>query len=356
LFLAEKWLLGWNQTVHMRGLRLLHTVRIWSGGATAAAFGLLALVALSQGAISQAREPIEPLPLAVPVDLARAELGEQLFRDVRLSHGKDRSCETCHPLNGKGMDGKARASAYHNNRVLRNTPTIFNVGFDLFFTWDGKFETLSDLNDKVLQDAALMEMTWPQLLSELNADPKYVALFKEIYPEGVSKESVIDALDSFETSLITPNARFDKFLRGEKNALSSDELEGYQLFKSYGCVACHQGINVGGNLFQTFGVFSNMVPKPSSPVYPDLGRYELTNDDRDKGVFRVPSLRNVAVTAPYFHDGRAATLQGAVDTMARAQLGRVLSSKENYLIVQFLGSLTGEFRGQPLQVKGRSAR
>ncbi|TMH72565.1 MAG: hypothetical protein E6H52_18165 [Betaproteobacteria bacterium] len=250
----------------MRGLRLLRTVQIWCGGATAAAFRLLALAALSQGAISQAREPIEPLPLTVPVDAARAELGEQLFRDVRLSHGKDRSCETCHPLNNSGMDGKPRASAYNNGRILRNTPTIFNVGFDLFFTY------------------------------------------------------------------------------------------GYQLFKSYGCVACHQGINVGGNLFQTFGVFSDMVPKPSSPTYPDLGRFVLTNDDRDKGVFRVPSLRNVAVTSPYFHDGRAASLETAVDTMSRAQLGRVLNSKENHLIVQFLGSLTGEFRGQPLQIKVQGAR
>jgi cytochrome c peroxidase len=340
----------------MRGLRLLRTARIRCGGAAAAAFQLLAFVALSQGAISQAREPIEPLPLAVPVDLARAELGQQLFHDVRLSRGKDRSCATCHPLNSNGMDGKPRASAYRNSRVLRNTPTIFNVGFDLFFTWDGKFETLSDLNDKVLQDAALMDMTWPELLSELKADPKYVIRFKAIYPEGVSKDTVLDALDSFETSLITPKARFDKFLRGEHNALSGDEIEGYQLFKSYGCVACHQGINIGGNLFQTFGVFSDMAPKPRSPIYPDPGRFALTNDERDKGVFRVPSLRNVAVTAPYFHDGRAPNLEEAVDTMARAQLGKILSSKEIHLIVRFLGSLTGEYQGQPLEVKAQGAR
>ena len=338
----------------MRGSRLPSTLRIRSRGA--AAVRLLALVVLSQAAVSQAREPIEPLPLAVPVDPRRVELGEQLFHDVRLSRGKDRSCATCHPLDRNGMDGKPRASAYRNSRVLRNTPTIFNVGFDLFFTWDGRFDTLSDLNDKVLQDTALMAMTWPELLAELNADPNYVLRFKAIYPKGVSKESVLDALDSFETSLITPNARFDRFLRGEPNALSSEEMDGYQLFKSYGCVSCHQGINVGGNLFQTFGVFSNMVPKPQSPVYPDSGRAALTNDDRDKGVFRVPSLRNVAVTAPYFHDGRAATLEAAVDTMARAQLGRVLSAKENHLIVQFLGSLTGEFRGRPLEVKAQGAR
>jgi cytochrome c peroxidase len=340
----------------MQVLQLLRTSWILCGEATAATFRLLALVALSQGAIAQVREPIEPLPLAVAVDPARIGLGEQLFHDVRLSRGKDRSCATCHPLNSNGMDGKPRANAYRNSRVLRNTPTIFNVGFDLFFTWDGKFETLSDLNDKVLQDPALMGMTWLQVLSELNADPKYVVRFKAIYPEGISKKSVLDALDSFETSLITPNARFDKFLRGDHNALSGDEIDGYQLFKSYGCVACHQGINVGGNLFQTFGVFSNMLPKPQSLAYLDLGRFVLTNDERDKEVFRVPSLRNVAVTAPYFHDGRTAKLEDAVDTMARAQLGRILSSKEVHLIVQFLGSLTGEFRGQPLEVKVQGAR
>jgi cytochrome c peroxidase len=349
-------LLDWNEAVHMRGLRLLRTVRIRCRGATAGAFRLLAIVALSQGAISQPREPIEPLPLTVPIDPARAELGQQLFHDVRLSRGKDRSCATCHPLNNNGIDGRPRASAYRKSRVLRNTPTIFNVGFDLFLTWDGKFETLSDLNDKVLQDAALMDMTWPELLSELNADSKYAVRFRAIYREGVSKKAVLDALDSFETSLITPNARFDRYLRGELNALSGDEIEGYQLFKSYGCVACHQGINIGGNLFQTFGVFSNMVPTPPSPVYPDSGRFALTNDDRDKGVFRVPSLRNVAVTAPYFHDGRAEKLDDAVDTMARAQLGRVLGAREIHLIVRFLGSLTGEFQGHPLEVKSQGAR
>ncbi len=340
----------------MRGLRLLRATRIRFGAAMAAALRALAFVALSQGATSQAGEPIEPLPLAVPVHLARAELGQQLFHDVRLSRGKDRSCASCHPLNSNGMDGKQRASAYRNSRVLRNTPTIFNVGFDLFFTWDGRFETLSDLNDKVLQDAALMDMTWPELLSELNADPKYVIGFKATYPEGVSKQTVLDALESFETSLITPKARFDKYLRGENSALSSEEIEGYQLFKSYGCVACHQGINIGGNLLQTFGVFSDMAPKPRSPVYLDLGRFAVTNDERDKGVFRVPSLRNVAVTAPYFHDGRAASLEDAVDTMGRVQLGRVLSSREIRLIARFLGSLTGEYQGQPLEVKAQGAR
>jgi cytochrome c peroxidase len=340
----------------MHGLLLLRIGRGRCGGAAAATLGLLALVALSQGAISQVREPIEPLPLAVSEDPARVKLGEQLFHDVRLSGGRDRSCASCHPLDGNGIDGQPRASAYGNIRVLRNTPTIFNVGFDLFFTWDGRFETLSDLNDKVLQDPALMAITWPQLLSELNADASYRARFKTIYPEGVSKESVLDALDSFERSLITPNARFDKFLRGERSALSVDERGGYRLFKSFGCVACHQGINVGGNLFQTFGVFSNLVPKPQVPVYPDPGRYALTNNEQDKGVFRVPSLRNVAVTAPYFHDGRAARLEDAVDTMARAQLGRVLSPEEIHLIVQFLGSLTGEFRGRPLRVRDAGAR
>lgn len=159
---------------------------------------------------------------------------------------------------------------------------------------------------------------------------------------------MLDALASFERSLITPNSRFDRYLRGERSALTTTEQRGYELFKSYGCVACHQGMNIGGNLFQKFGVFEDPVTRapPNAPV--DLGRYRVTKVTRDRGVFRVPSLRNVAVTGPYFHDGRAATLEEAVETMADLQLGRKLSLEEIGLIAQFLHSLTGEYGGKPL--------
>ena len=153
---------------------------------------------------------------------------------------------------------------------------------------------------------------------------------------------------TYERTLITPNARFDKFLRGDRTALSPTEQQSYQRFKSYGCVACHQGINIGGNLLQRFGVFPDPSQERQTGEVVDRGRYESTHDESDWMVFRVPSLRNVAETAPYFHDGRAATLEDAVRTMARVQLGRSISPEDLQLIVQFLGTLTGEYRGHPV--------
>jgi cytochrome c peroxidase len=159
---------------------------------------------------------------------------------------------------------------------------------------------------------------------------------------------VLDALAIFQRSLITPNARFDRYLKGERDAITADEERGYQLFKAYGCIACHQGANVGGNLFQKFGIFQDLFAGQKTLTKADLGRFTITGVESDRHVFRVPSLRNVAVTAPYFHDGRTASLADAVKIMARNQLGRELDQRDADLIVKFLGTLTGEYRGQPL--------
>jgi cytochrome c peroxidase len=169
--------------------------------------------------------------------------------------------------------------------------------------------------------------------------------FNTAYAAGLRPANVLDALASFERSLLTPDARFDRYLRGEPQALSAPEQQGYRLFKSYGCVACHQGVNIGGNLYQKFGVFEEPGGRESPAALIDFGRYAVTKVPRDRAVFRVPSLRNVAVTAPYFHDGREPALEGAVDTMARVQLGRTLTPEEIGLIVRFLQTLTGEYHG-----------
>ena len=230
----------------------------------------------------------------------------------------------------------------------RNTLTIFNVAFNFAYHWDGAAPTLEAQAERVLLSPTVMHTTWPELLAKLRADADYTAAFTATYPDGLTAANVLDAIATYERSLITPNARFDAYLRGQRQALTAEEKRGYQLFKAYGCVACHQGVNVGGNLFQKFGIFPGLMGPTPPDTEPDLGRFLVTGVARDRGVFRVPSLRNVAVTAPYFHDGRAATLEDAVDTMARVQLGRTLTREEVGLIVKFLHTLTGEYQGQPL--------
>ncbi|NOT83756.1 MAG: c-type cytochrome [Methylococcaceae bacterium] len=296
-------------------------------------------------AYAESLEPLAPLPLTAPENSKRTALGERLFQDRRLSGQNTRSCATCHPLERGAMDGRTRAEAADGVSILRNTPTLFNVGFNFFFNWDGVVTTLEAHTEKVMLNPKVMQATWPLLLARLGADPEYQRDFGLAYPNGLTQANVVDAVTHFERSLITPNARFDRFLRGETNALSADEQQGHHLFNSLGCVACHQGINIGGNLFQKFGIFGT--PKDGAKVADD-GRYTVTHRERDRGVYRVPSLRNVAVTAPYFHDGRAPTLAVAVDTMAQYQLGKALPAHERDLLVLFLKTLTGEYRGKPV--------
>ncbi|MBN2691914.1 MAG: c-type cytochrome [Burkholderiaceae bacterium] len=306
-------------------------------------------------AAPEIQEPIAPLPLTVEQGPAKVALGERLFHDVRLSRDNSLSCATCHQLQRGGDDGLPRSKTANGTSLSRNAPTLFNVAFNASFNWDGSMPSLEVQAEQVLLNPQVMNNTWPELLGKLDADPYYAAAFDALYPEGLSPASVVDALVSYEKSLVTPNARFDRYLRGEPQVLSAEELKGYKLFKDYGCTACHQGRNIGGNLFNKFGVFSDPDAPPGSREEVDLGRFSVTQIDRDREVFRVPSLRNVALTAPYFHDGRARTLKKAVATMARVQLDRRLPPQEIDLIVQFLRTLTGEYRGRPLAMPAQEA-
>jgi cytochrome c peroxidase len=309
-----------------------------------------------ESSAAEPQEPITPIPLSLVLDPSRVALGERLFHDVRLSHDNTRACTTCHPLERGGMDGRPRAITATGTLHPRNTPTVFNAGLNATFNWDGIANTLEAHAEMDLLHPSLMHTTWPELLAKLQADADYVRHFNTTYAGGLTPANVLDALASFERSLLTPNARFDRYLRGERYALTAPEQQGYHLFKSYGCVACHQGMNIGGNMYQKFGIFAAPRGMSSPAVAVDLGRYVITQVPRDREVFRVPSLRNVAVTAPYFHDGRAATLEEAVDTMARVQLGRTIPPEEIGLIVQFLHTLTGEYHGRPVATSVQTAR
>jgi cytochrome c peroxidase len=296
-------------------------------------------------------EPITPVPRLVGLDPAKIELGRKMFHDARLSRDEKVSCAGCHHLDGGGADGRAHAMGADGRPLDFNATTVFNTGLNARLNWRGNFRTLEEQNEAVLLDPRLMNSTWPELLAKLRADKAYQATFRTLYGREPDREHVLDALAAFQRSLLTPDARFDRYLRGERDAISADEARGYQLFKAYGCVACHQGVNIGGNLFQKFGVFHDPFAEGDATRAADLGRYTITGNERDRHVFRVPSLRNVAVTAPYFHDGRVTSLGAAVSIMARSQLGREVSHQDVDMIVKFLGTLTGAYQGRPIDAR-----
>jgi len=182
----------------------------------------------------------------------------------------------------------------------------------------------------------------------VRAVPQYVASFNAIFSDGIQIRNIKSVIAEFERSLITPNSRFDKFLRGDDSALSAKEKEGYRKFKSYGCASCHQGVNAGGNMFETLGAMADYFAARGNVTKADYGRFNVTGNEEDRFVFKVPSLRNVALTAPYLHDGSAKRLEDAVDVMGKYQLGQALSSEDIDEIVSFLRTLTGEFEGKAL--------
>jgi cytochrome c peroxidase len=302
----------------------------------------------TQAVFAQTSEPIKPIPTDTKVDERRAALGEKIFSDKRLSKDNSVSCASCHALTTGGVDHTPVSTGIGGAKGPINAPTVFNAGFNFRQFWDGRASSLEEQATGPVHNPKEMGSNWQEVIGKLSADKELVASFKAVFPDGVQAKNIQSALAEFQRSLVTPNAKFDRYLRGEKNALNDDEQKGYQLFKNYGCIACHQGVNVGGNMYQVFGVMGDYFKQRGNMTEADLGRYNVTKNDADKHMFKVPSLRNVAVTAPYFHDGSAKTLPDAVEVMFRYQLGRSAPQSDKDLIVKFLQTLTGEFKGKPL--------
>ncbi|MDT8281697.1 MAG: cytochrome c peroxidase, partial [Gammaproteobacteria bacterium] len=230
-----------------------------------------------------------------------------------------------------------------------NTPSIFNARYNFRQNWDGSVETLQQQVDMAVDSNHEFNNNWNEIVAALLLDENISNAFNNIYKDGITKNNIIKAIVEFEKTLITPNSRFDQYLRNNNLALSEEEVKGYQTFKKLGCISCHQGINIGGNLYQKFGVFYNYIAERGAIKKADYGRMNFTNRQMDAFVFKVPSLRNIAVTAPYLHDGSAQTLEEVIIIMGKTQLDRILSKDEIYLIKTFLKSLTGEYNNRSLE-------
>ncbi|RFO96701.1 cytochrome B6 [Rhodoferax lacus] len=299
-------------------------------------------------AITHPSDALLPLPPGPDVDTQKVELGRRLFFEPRLSHDNSLSCASCHDLAHGGADNRPTATGIGKQLGPINTPTVFNAGLNIAQFWDGRADTLEAQAAGPVHNPLEMGSNWQEVKTKLAQDPAYVQAFMQVYGQSLEGALVADALAAFERTLATPNSRFDQFLRGNSTALSTQEKAGYQFFKDYGCASCHQGAGIGGNMYQRFGVMEDYYrDKPAKPA--DLGRFNVTQLPQDRHVFKVPGLRNVAVTAPYFHDASAATLEEAVRVMGRYQLGRELPRNEVAAITAFLRALTGEWQGKPLQ-------
>jgi cytochrome c peroxidase len=284
-------------------------------------------------------EPIRPLPQASGANAARAAIGRVLFNDVRLSRDNNQSCATCHQLARGGADGRALSLGTGGVVNRYNTPTVFNSTLNFRQTWTGRDSTVDGLLEHVINRPSGLASSWEMVAARLTGDARLEKRFNDVYGDNVTPAMLKDALSHYLKSLTTPS-RFDRYLRGDRAAISNEEKAGYARFKSFGCVSCHQGINVGGNMYQRFGAMRD--PAPGAPIAADQGRFELTGRESDRRMFRVPSLRNVALTAPYFHDGSVATLDEAVDAMFKYQLGRDASAADRELVVRFLKTLSAE--------------
>lgn len=290
---------------------------------------LLSLCSLVSGV-----ELILPIPQSIDVDSAKASLGKDLFFDTRLSKNNTISCATCHQLENGGDDNMPVSIGINGYKGTINAPTVYNAVFNFRQFWDGRAKDLEEQATAPIENPVEMGHDMAALVNSLESS-EYKQKFANIYADGITPKNIANAIAEYEKTLITPNAPFDLFLKGYENALTLEQKEGYELFKTKGCIACHHGVNIGGNSYNKFGIFQE------SNVS-DFGRFNVTHKERDKYYFKVPSLRNVEYTAPYFHDGRTADLKEAVLIMAQYQLGRKITDEEANKITAFLRSLSGE--------------
>ena len=299
--------------------------------------------------LDQARQLFKPIPLTPPelpnnpATPQKVELGKMLYFETRLSASHVISCNSCHVVGMGGVDALETSVGHRWQRGGRNAPTVLNAVFNTAQFWDGRAKDLQQQAGGPIVNPVEMAATSGHAIEQLKAIPGYVDAFGKAYPgakDPITFDNIANAIAVFEATLITPNAAFDRYLRGEQAALALDQKEGLRLFMDTGCTSCHNGINIGGGMYAPFGV----VERPGADILPpgDKGRFTVTKTVDDEYVFKVPTLRNIALTAPYFHSGRSWDLNQAVAVMGVSQLGTELKPEQVGKIVAFLKSLTGE--------------
>ncbi|MGA9335467.1 MAG: cytochrome-c peroxidase [Rudaea sp.] len=299
--------------------------------------------------MKQAQALFKPLPATAPklpgnaATPAKVELGKMLYFEPRLSESHSINCNSCHMVGMGGVDLQETSLGHRWQHGGRNAPTVYNAVFDVAQFWDGRAKDLEQQAGGPLINPVEMDTTEAHVVEQLKGIPGYAGVFAKAFPgtaDPITFDNVRKAIALFEATLITPNAPFDRFLKGDDKALDAPQKEGLTLFINKGCVACHNGINIGGSRYAPFGV----VERPGADILPpaDKGRFAVTKTASDEYVFRVPSLRNIALTAPYFHTGKVWDLRQAVAIMGSSQLGATLSDEDVSKIDAFLGSLTGD--------------
>lgn len=291
-----------------------------------------------------AGEPIQPIPDTLPVDPGKVALGFKLYHDVRLSADNTVSCATCHPLHKAGADGLKTSKGIYGQIGGINAPTVYNAVLNVSQFWDGRAKDLQVQAGGPPLDALEMGSTWDEITGKLRADKELAKEFAALYPEEITEYTITDAIAEFEKTLLTPNSRFDRYLKGEKEALTADEAEGYRLFKKYNCATCHVGPNMGGQSYEYWGIVEDYFGHRGLPLHDnkDYGYFNVTKDSVDFQRFKTPGLRNIALTAPYLHDGTAATLEAATEAMFVYQMGKEVPKQDIDKLVLFMNTLTGE--------------
>jgi cytochrome c peroxidase len=295
-------------------------------------------------------EPVRPVDTYIEYDPAKAELGFDLFHDTRLSVDNTVSCASCHDLATAGVDNHQYSHGVNDLMGGVNAPTVFNAVYNFVQFWDGRAATLAaQAAGPPLNPVEMASSSFDEIIAKLQADKAFAKKFNAVYPDGMTEANLTDAIEHFERTLITPGSRFDKWLMGDDSALTADELEGYELFKKYDCATCHAGKNLGGLSYELMGLRRHYFAERGLELTEeDNGRYKETKNERDRHRFKVPGLRNVEHTWPYYHDGTRETLEEAVRDMGYYQSGVELSDDQVAKITAFLKTLTGEYKGVPI--------